>query len=225
MTINAFRRQADPAQIGWTIGHAPLWLRGIRLIEGEGGSAPSGGGNGDQPPAGGANPPTPSPANLAAFYASQKPGQTPPAAPTPQVQQVQGFTPEQVQKLMADNAAAQKALEDAQNALTKANEERDDYKGQVTQFAREKAVTTAADGKANAALLLDSASFQAAIKDLDLNDAAALGTAVEQFVKDNPAYAAVAAPTLPPTSGGTPAGGSTTKPTTLEGAIAAALGG
>ncbi|MFA5608305.1 MAG: hypothetical protein WDA07_14200 [Leucobacter sp.] len=228
MSINTFRRQGDPVQAGWSIGRAPLALRGIRFADGEGGappaappSAPPAGG---QPPAGDPNSAAPNPAQLAAFYAGQSGGQTPPAAPTPPappVQQVQGFTPEQVQKLMTESEAAQQAAKEAQDALAKAQQERDEFQAQVTQFAREKAVTTAAADKANAALLLDSASFQAAIKDVDLNDPAALTTAVDAFVNANPAYAA--APNLPGTSGGTPSGGTTDTPKTLEGAIAARL--
>jgi hypothetical protein len=223
MSMNTFRRQGDPAQVGWQTGRTPLWLRGIRLAEGEGGAAPAGT---PQPPAGTPNPPAPSPAQVAAFYAAQNGGQAPapaqPAAPAPTpaaVQQVQGFTPEQVKKLMADAATAQKAAADAQTALATAQKERDEFQAQVTQFAREKAVTTAADGKGNAALLLDSATFQAAIKDVDLNDPAALTAAVEAFVQANPAYAATPAPALPGTSGGTPSGGAVT---TLEQQLAAA---
>lgn len=93
----------------------------------------------------------------------------------------------------------------------------------MTEFQRTSAVTAAAADKANAALLLDSASFQAAVKDVDLNDAEALKTAVSEFVDKNPAYAAT--PQLPGSSGAPPAGGTTDKPKTLEGAVAAALGG
>ncbi len=227
------RRQGDPVQCGWSIGRAPLRLRGIRFAEGEGGAAPAGGGeNGGQQPAGAQTPPAPSPAQLAAFYASQNGGQAPapaqpqapaqPAAPQP----IQGFTPEQVQKLMTESQTAQKAAEEAQTALAALQKERDDAQAQLAEFAREKAVTTAAEGKANAALLLDSTTFQAAVKDIDLTDTAALSAAIEAFVQANPAYAATpAAPPLPNTSGGTPAGGTTTKPNTLESAIAARLGG
>lgn len=227
MSNSLFRQQGDPAQIGYTIGRAPLYLRGIRFVEGDGGGTPA------APPAGGQEPAAPaspaSPADVAAMLAHlgkanapapQAPAQ--PAAP----QQIQGFTPEQVQKLMAESQTAQKAAEEARAAAEQAQKERDEFQAQLTQFQREKAVTAAADGKANAALLLDSAKFQAAVKDIDLTDAAALTAAVEAFVKDNPAYAAApAGPPLPTTSGGTPAGGTTSKPTTLEGAIAATLAG
>lgn len=226
MSNSSFRRQGDPAQIGYSIGRAPLSLRGIRFAEGDGGAPPA------APPAGGQAPAAPaapaaSPADVAAMLAQlgkanppapQTPA--PPAAPQP----IQGFTPEQVQKLMTDGQAAQKAADDAQAALAALQKERDDAQAQLAGFQRERAVTTAAEGKANAALLLDSAKFQTAMKDVDLNDTTALGTAVEAFVKDNPAYAAgPAAPALPNTSGGTPAGGTTTKPNTLDGAVAAAM--
>ena len=233
MSINAFQRQGDPVEVGWKIGHAPLWMRGIRLAEGEGGAAPAAPA---APSAPGAPPaaPAPSPAQVAAFYAAQNGAQPPAPSPAPQapaapqIQQLQGFTPEQVQRLMADADTANKAAADAQAALAAAQQERDDFQAQVTAFNREKAVTTAAgaaEKAGNAALLLDSASFQASIKDIDFADAAALGAAVTKFVTENPAYAAAPAATLPSTSGGTPAGGSTTKPTGLEGAIAARLAG
>lgn len=226
---SSFRRQGDTAQIGYSIGRAPLHLRGIRFADGDGGAPPAappaGGG---QAPTGPAPAPAASPADVAAMLAHlgkanppAPPAPAPPAAPQP----IQGFTPEQVQKLMADGQAAQKAADEAQAALAALQKERDDAQAQLAGFQRERAVSTAAEGKANAALLLDSARFQAAMKDVDLNDAAALGAAVDAFVKDNPAYAATpATPPLPRTSGGTPAGGTTTQPTTLNGAVAAAMG-
>lgn len=225
-----FRRQGDPAQCGWSIGRAPLALRGIRLIEGEGGAAPAGGGDGQPPAAPAAH--AASPADVAAMLAHlgkanppapQAPA--PAAAPQPTPQPIQGFTPEQVQKLMTESQTAQKAAEEAQTALAALQKERDEAQAQLADFQREKAVTTAADGKANAALLLDSAKFQAAVKDIDLTDTAALTAAVEKFVQENPAYAAApTGPQLPHTSGGTPAGGTTSKPTTINGAVAAAMG-
>lgn len=232
MFQSSTRTAGDPVEVGWSIGHAPLWLRGIRLIEGEGGSAPAGGEGGQGgAPAGNETPPAASPTDVAAMLAALGKTNAPAAASTPQepatpqVQQLQGFTPEQVQKLMTESQTAQQAAQDAQIALAAMQKERDEAQAQIAAHARESAVTTAADGKANAALLLDSAKFQAAVKDIDLTDAAKLGAAVEQFVKDNPAYAAVAAPSLPGTSGAAPTGGTTTKPTTLEGAVAARLAG
>ncbi|WP_336651603.1 MULTISPECIES: hypothetical protein [unclassified Leucobacter] len=221
-----FRRQGDPVQCGWSIGRAPLALRGIRFADGEDGAAPPAGGGqaptGQAPAAQGASP-TDVAAMLATLGKATPPAPQAPAQPAAP-QQIQGFTPEQVQKLMADNAAAQKALDDAQTAAQQAQKERDEFQAQLAGFQREKAVTTAADGKANAALLLDSAKFQAAVKDIDLTDTAALTAEVEAFVKDNPAYAAApAGPQLPNTSGGTPAGGTTTKPTDIDGAVAAAM--
>lgn len=217
MSINAFQRHGDPVEVGWKIGHTPLWLRGIRLAEGEGGSAPAG--TPAEPAA-----PAASPADVAAMLASLK-GTQPPATPAAPAPVVQGFTPDQVQKLMADNSAAKQALEAMQAERDAARQERDGFKGELSGLQREKAVTTAAEGKANAALLLDSSKFQAAIKDLDLTDSAKLGAAVEAFIKDNQAYAvAPAAAPLPHTSGGAPVGGSTEKPKTIAGAVAAAMG-
>lgn len=222
MSTSAFQRQADPVAVDWSIGRAPLALRGIRFAEGEGGAPPAAPAATSDPAAAAA----PNPAQLAAFYAAQH-GSLPPnpspaaAAPAP----IQGFTPEQVQKLMTEGQSFQKAAEEAQAALTAMQKERDEAQAQIAQFAREKAVTAAAAEKANPALLLDSASFQAAIKDLDLTDAEKLGAAITEFVAANPAYAATpaaAAPTLPGSSGAAPTGGSTTtKPTSLGGAIAA----
>lgn len=229
-----FQRQGDPAPVGWSIGRAPLALRGIRFAEGEQGGAPA------APPAAGGTPAAPappapgaSPADVAAMLAAlgkgpatPHPAPAAPAAPAAAPSLVQGFTPEQVQKLMADADTQGKLAAEARTTLAAVQKERDDAQAQLATFAREKAVTTAATGKGNAALLLDSASFQAAVKDVDLADAAALTAAVEKFVADNPAYAAApAAPQLPGTSGGTPAGGTTDTPKTLEGAIAARLAG
>ncbi|KKI18719.1 MULTISPECIES: hypothetical protein [unclassified Leucobacter] len=230
MSTSAFQRQADPVAVDWSIGRAPLALRGIRFAEGEGGAPPAAPAAPSDPAAAAA----PNPAQLAAFYAAQHgslpPNPSPaaaapvaPAAPAP----IQGFTPEQVQKLMTEGQSFQKAAEEAQTALAVAQKERDEAQAQIAQFAREKAVTAAAAEKANPALLLDSASFQAAIKDIDLTDAEKLGAAITEFVTANPAYAAtpaVAAPTLPGSSGPAPSGGTTPKPTTLAGALAAALG-
>lgn len=222
MFISTTQLKGDPVTIGWRFGKAPLALRGIRFAEGEGGAAPATPAGGE-PPAPAA---APTPSDLAAMLAGLGKGTppTPPAAPAaPAVPLVQGFTPDQVQKLMADADSAAKAAADAQAALTAMQTERDALQAQVTEHARTSAVTAAVGDKANAALLLDSAKFQATIKDLDITDAAKLGAAVEAFVKDNPAYAT--APALPPTSGGTPAGGTTSKPNTLEGAISAHYAG
>lgn len=224
MSNNTFQRQGDPVATGFSIGRAPLRLRGIRFAEGDGGAPPA------APPAPPAAHAAPSPAAVAAMleHLGKATPPAPPAAPpaAPAQPLVQGFTPEQVQKLMSDADAATKTAADAQAALTAMQAERDAAQAQLAEHARTNAVTTAANGKANAALLLDSTKFQAAIKDLELTDATALTAAVDQFVKDNPAYAATpAAPTLPSTSGGTPAGGSTDKPKTLEGAIAAHFAG
>lgn len=231
MSTSAFQRQADPVAVGWSIGRAPLALRGIRFAEGEGGAPPAAPAAPSDPAAAAA----PNPAQLAAFYAAQHgslpPNPSPaaaapvaPAAPAP----VQGFTPEQVQKLMTEGQSFQKAAEEAQAALAATQKERDEAQAQIAQFAREKAVTAAAAEKANPSLLLDSASFQAAIKDLDLTDAEKLGAAITEFVTANPAYAAApagpAAPKLPGSSGPAPSGGTTPKPTTLAGALAAVLG-
>ncbi|MHA3724328.1 hypothetical protein ACXR2T_10655 [Leucobacter sp. HY1910] len=214
-----FQRQGDPVCVGFTIGRAPHSLRGIRYMEGEGGAAPAA-------PAAPVEPAAPSPTDVAAMLAQLGKGSTPAAPATPAVQQIQGFTPDQVQKLMADNEATQQALAAMQTERDEARTERDSFKGQVAEHARVGAITTAADGKANAALLLDSAKFQAAIKDLDMADGAALATLVDQFVKDNPAYGVQpTAHALPGTSGDRPAGSTTTKPSTLEGAIAARLAG
>lgn len=215
----SFQRYGDPVSVGWSIGHAPHWLRGIRFAEGDGGAPPA------APPAA----PVPNPAQVAAMVANLN-GQAAPAAPAPQAPAapplVQGFTPEQVQKLMADADTAGKAAAEAQAALAAMQAERDTAQAQVAEHARTSAVTAAATDKANAALLLDSSKFQAAVKDVDLADTAALTAAVTKFVTDNPAYAATpAAPQLPGTSGPAPAGSTNQTPKTLEGAIAAHLAG
>lgn len=220
MFNTTFQRQGDPVTVGWSIGRAPLRLRGIRFAEGDAGTPPA------APPA----TPAPSPTDVAAMLAhlnSAPPAAPPaPAAPAAPVAPIQGFTPEQVQKLMADSSTAQKAAADAQAALATMQQERDAAQAQIAEHARTSAVTTAAGTTANAALLLDSAKFQAEIKDVDLADPAKLAAAVTAFVTANPAYAAApAAPQLPGTSGPAPAGSTTTTPKTLESAIAARLAG
>ncbi|QIK64156.1 hypothetical protein G7068_13815 [Leucobacter viscericola] len=218
MNTSTFR-QGEPATVGWSIGRAPLALRGIRFADGENGAAPAA-------PAGGeAASSAASPADVAAMLATLGKATPPQAAPAPEApaaaQQIQGFTPEQVQKLMTENQTALKAAEDAQAALAAAEKARDEASAQVASFQRDSAVRTAAGDTANAALLLDSASFQASIKEVDLTDTAALGAAVKAFVDANPAYAA--APTLPGTSGATPSGGTNNTPKTLDGVVAAAM--
>ena len=117
MSNSSFRRQGDPAQTGYSIGRAPLHLRGIRFADGDGGAPPAAPpASGGQAPAG----PVPaapgaSPADVAAMLAHlgkanppAPPAPAPPAAPQP----IQGFTPEQVQKLMTDGQAAQKAADE-----------------------------------------------------------------------------------------------------------------
>lgn len=230
MSSNSFQRQGDPVEVGWSIGHAPLWLRGIRLVEGEGGSAPAGGDGGQGgAPAGGETPPAASPTDVAAMLAALGKTSTAPAVPAPQAapqptpQQIQGFTPEQVQKLLEQNSDLQKQFEETQKERDEARQERDGFKGQVDEHARTTAITAAAGEKANAGLLLDSAKFQTAIKDVKLDDPAALTAAVEKFVTENPAYAV--GPKLPGSSGATPTGGTTTSTRkSIDGAVAAAMG-
>ena len=75
--------------------------------------------------------------------------------------------------------------------------------------------------EANPALLVDSSSFMASIKDVDHTDAAALGEAIKKAVEANPVLKAV--PTTPPFPGGPRPPAPPARPGSLDEAIAARL--
>lgn len=199
------------AQIGPTL----FQLRGIRFIEGEGG-------DGGTPPA--PTPPAPTPP------APTPPAPTPPApqppAPTPPAPiNYQGNPDEYVRELREEAKTHRLAAEKAQQERDAAATERDSDRAARETLARENHLLRVA-GKhgANADMLLDSSSFMKTFADIDLSDEEAVKTAITDALERNSAFKA--GPTLPGASGGGHQGGSAPTPTpTLEGAVAARLGG
>ncbi|MCB1274466.1 MAG: hypothetical protein KDB25_08775, partial [Leucobacter sp.] len=111
------------------------------------------------------------------------------------------------QELETKHQAAETARQEAETKLAEAQAE-------LAKFTREKAISSAAAGIANPALLLDSASFLQAIAEVSLDDPEAVKAAITTFVEQNSAYKPT--PTLPGNSGPAPLGGSGQKPNTLE---------
>ncbi len=197
------------------IGPSRFALRGIRLVEGEGGAAPV---------APAATAPTPA---VPAEPAPPAAAPSAPAAPAPQPPApvaYHGDPDAYVRQLRDENKERREALtterqahEASKAALTAAESARD-------AALRELAVMRIAPAVgANPAALLDSTTFLTAIANVDLQNEDAVKAAITDALEKNSALKA--APTLPATNGGGAQGGSTATPTTLEGAIAAALAG
>jgi len=195
------------------IGPTPFQLRGIRLIEGEGGG-------GGTPPAD-PTPPAPTPP-APTPPAPQRPAPTPPA---PAPVNYKGDPDEYVRELREEAKNHRLAAEKAQQERDAAASERDSDRAARESLARENHLLRVA-GKfgANADLLLDSSSFMKTFADVDLADEAAVQKAIEDALERNSAYKA--GPQLPGTSGGGHQGGghSNTTPT-LQGAVAARMQG
>lgn len=223
MNTSTTRHAGDPAHVGWTIGRTPLWLRGIRLAEGEQSTPPAGQAPVETPPAAPAAPAAPSPETMAAQLTPQPPAAPAPAAtPATPPAQEPTFSQSYVHELREEAKANRLAHETAQQARETAEKELATAQAKLASFARESAVRTASDGIANPTLLLDSQQFAQSIAEVNLDDPEAVKAAITAFVEKNSAYAATSP--LPGTSGGTPSGGTSQKPNTLEGAIAARLG-
>lgn len=193
------------------IGPTPFQLRGIRFIEGEGG-------DGGTPPANPA-PPAPTPP------APTPPAPQPPAPTPPAPIDYRGNPDEYVRELREEAKNHRLAAEKAQQERDAAASERDSDRAARDTLARENHLLRVA-GKhgANADMLLDSSSFMKTFADIDLSDEDAVKTAIEGALERNSAFKA--GPILPGASGGGHQGGAapTTNPT-LEGAVAARLGG
>ena len=229
MKNSTTQRQGDPLEVG---GWQTAWaaIRGHRFAEGEGGAAPAGGGEGgtggdggQQAPGAAPTPPTPpaapSPAILAAqaaAQAQQQGTQATGADPDPEM-----FSRDYVHELREEAKTNRVSRQEAETRATAAEQQLAEAQAQLAAFQRESAVRAASEGIANPALLLDSASFQQTISQVDPADTQAVKTAIQAFVEQNSAYAANP---LPGSSGGTPTGGTGQTPKTLEGAIAARLG-
>ncbi|WP_402843768.1 hypothetical protein [Microbacterium sp. GXS0129] len=210
----------DPGGLA-QIGPSRFQMRGIRLVEGEAGSAP-------------AAPLAPAAPSAPAAPAAAAP--TPPApaapsapAPPPAAQSsapvaYHGDPDAYVRQLRDENKERREALtterqahEASKTALATAESERDAARRELAVLRIAPAVG------ANPAALLDSTTFLTAIANVDLQNEDAVKAAITDALEKNSALKA--APTLPATNGGGARGGSTATPTTLEGAIAAALAG
>lgn len=136
-----------------------------------------------------------------------------------------------IRKLRDENAERRIALDAANEALAKAQKERDDALKLIADRdaeAKAKATTdkvTALAGELNAkaTLLLDSATFTQKLSQVDPGDDAAIKTLIEETLEANPDYKTVQ---VPSSSGSlTPHQGGSTPPTatSLNNAVAQAL--
>lgn len=212
MENSTARRQGDEVRVGYTIGRAPLSLRGIRFAEGDGGD-------------GGGTPPAP----------------TPPPAPIPTPPPVQVVTaperpaqdwyhPDYVKGLRdeakghRERAEATAAEVAAEKAAREAAEARiAEFEAREAERARTDALTVAARDLADPAALLDSQAFAQAIDGVDVADADTLRAKIAEFVDANPRFKVAAPGNLlrrqqaAPAGGGAPPAG----PNTLGAAISA----
>ena len=202
-------RQFPPAY------HRPF----LRYFDGENGGA--GGGNSDPNPAPPADPtpppaPTPTPPT---------PQPAPPAPqPTPPVN-YHGNPDDYVRELRGEAKQHREAYEAEQTAHKTTQAERDAAVARADSLAREKELILAAPKLgANVELLLDSSTFMKTFADVDLTKQDDVNKAITDALERNSAYKA--GPQLPGASGGGHQGGQppTTTPT-LQGAVAARLGG
>lgn len=185
--------QGDEVRVDWTIGRAPLALRGIRFRDPE----PN-----DPKPA----PPVPAPP---APPAPAPVPQPPAPAPTPDPntysadyvkslrEEAKGHR-ERGEKTAADLAAERTAREAAEARVA-------EFEKREAAAKRTGAITAAAKDIADADALLDSAAFGNAIDGIDVSDADKLGAAVKAFVEANPRFAT--APSAPQRQHGAPTGG------------------
>ncbi|MEW2459824.1 hypothetical protein AB0872_03930 [Microbacterium sp. NPDC047426] len=209
------------AQIGLT----PFQLRGIRFADGEGGGAPAA-------PAAPAATAAPAPAASAAPAAPAAPAPAAPApaaaAPTPAPAapiNYQGNPDDYVRELRGEAKTHREAREAAEKLVTEREQENTTLAAERDQLRRENTVILRSQELgAKAAALLDSKEFTTAFAAIDLADAAAVDKAITDALERNSAFKA--GPILPGTSGGGHQGGAapTINPT-LEGAVAARLGG
>ena len=212
--------QGDEVAIGWTIGRAPLALRGIRFAEpaDPAPAAPAAG----TPAAPAA--PVPSPPSAPAAPAPHHVVTAPerPGAEWYHADHVKGLRGEaqasrEEKEAATAAAAAEKARADAAEAKVAA------YDAERAEAARAGHITAAAKDVADADMLADSQAFAAAIKDVDVADATKLTAAIAAFVEKNPRFAVAGDKpgTKPaPRQQSTPSGaGQTQGPTSLGSAL------
>lgn len=205
-----------------TLNRVPLAWRGIRCVEGEDSAAPAtttetSQAKADSSQQGASQPAQASsgmnPADVAAML--QNLGKATPPAPKPGT----SFTPEDIQRMVADLQAAKTQTEQLQKQLADAEAAKAELDARIKQQAFETAISTAASGKADPAMLLDSKAFTAALADVDTSKSEDVATALDAFLEKHPAYRLQAG--IAKTSGGTPTGKTPDqKPTSLQAAIA-----
>lgn len=217
------------------IGPTPFQLRGIRFADDPAGAPPAAAPPAppapDTPappaPAAPATPPAPAvpaPQPAAPAAPPAQPAPTPPAQPTPPVQ-YRGNPDEYVHELREEAKGHRVNFETEQAAHTETKTQLADATGQVTSLQRENFVLrNAAKHGINPDAALDSNSFMASFKDVDLADEAKVTEAFKTALEKNSTLQA--GPKLPGTSGGGHQGGQPNTPTpTLQGAVAARMQG
>lgn len=154
------------------------------------------------------------------------PAPAPPApapAPAPPVN-YHGAPDEYVRQLREENKDRREALTAEQAAHNTVKSELATAQAALADQQRTNAVLRLAGAAgANATALLDSTSFMTALAAVDISKDDDVTAAITTALGKNSALSAT--PTLPSTNGGGHQGGSTEKPQSLEGAIAAHLGG
>ncbi len=197
---------------GWTIGRAPLWLRGIRCAEnGDGGAG------GENPPA--PSPPVPQPA----------PSPIPQVITAPERPAQDWYHPDYVKGLRdeakshrerAEALAAESATERAAREAAEARIA--EYEAEKADRERVTKITTAAKDIADVDALLDSQAFTQTLDGVDVADEKALAAKIQEFVDANPRFAAQAPGPKPPArqqSAPTGGGGDPAAPKSLGAAI------
>ena len=197
------------------IGPSAFQMRGIRFIDGEDGA-----GTPPAPPAA----PAPQPPAPPAPAAQQVPPTPNPPAPTPPPVNYQGNPDEYVRQLREESRERREALTAEQAAHNTVKSELATAQAALADQQRTNAVLRLAGAAgANATALLDSTSFMTALAAVDISKDDDVTAAITTALGKNSALSAT--PTLPSTNGGGHQGGSTEQPKSLEGAIAAHLGG
>ena len=168
--------------------------------------------------------PAPQPPAPPAPAAPQVPPTPNPPAPTPPPVNYQGNPDEYVRQLREESRERREALTAEQAAHNTVKSELATAQAALADQQRTNAVLRLAGAAgANATALLDSTSFMTALAAVDISKDDDVTAAITTALGKNSALSAT--PKLPTTNGGGHQGGSTEKPQSLEGAIAAHLGG
>ncbi len=174
---------------GWTIGRAPLWLRGIRCAEnGDGGN-------------GGENPPAPAPPAPSA----PAPTPSPQVITAPERPAQDWYHPDYVKGLRDEAKGHRERAEAAAAEVATERAAREAAEARVAEFEAEQAerqrtskITAAAKDIADVDALLDSQAFTQTLDGVDVADEKALAAKIQEFVDANPRFAAQASGPKPP---------------------------